>query len=475
MRKSKQMTNAKRPGGCPNPRRKMECAVQVGLNYRLGKGHFDTKRTHQARLRKFLRWLRSHGINRLHVVVEDMVAEYIEELIDTGHKGGEYALRTLKNEVSAINAAMSGYMPGTWKPVCASNFLPSDSRIRTEPPASWDKPKAEAAIEYMISVGAVIPAAVAWLAWSAGLRQREGILCNLDRWWREANEYGRVNVQEGTKGGRTADRWIKMTPDLWDALEFARSVRPKGSRCLLRPDERYVDWLNGDYRRGLALLKSCGIPNFHDLRAGYACHRFLEISGHEPPCVNPKTPKNDKTVHAQNVVVVELGHSRIEVSGPYIGTYVKVSAESPEAKAAISKIRINTTSKKSDTASPSKTRQSLPPVNHNIRQAFARSLPGSKERRDECMRRCTAIGDIIAQKFGVQKCWAWKLQHVRWALEHGSLGANSSRYKSWLELRVLLKKMGKYDHWQHQLRGPWMSPKGITPSRDRQQTGRPGR
>ena len=61
---------------------------------------------------------------------------------------------------------------------------------------------------------------------------RETILADLPRLIREANDLGRINIQDGTKGGRSGaspPRWIVMDDHVRDALGFARQVSPAGS------------------------------------------------------------------------------------------------------------------------------------------------------------------------------------------------------------------------------------------------------
>lgn len=45
-------------------------------------------------------------------------------------------------------------------------------------------------------------AAIALLARATGMRLREAILADLPRLIREADDLGRINIQDGTKGGR---------------------------------------------------------------------------------------------------------------------------------------------------------------------------------------------------------------------------------------------------------------------------------
>jgi hypothetical protein len=60
-------------------------------------------------------------------------------------------------------------------------------------------------------------AAITQLARATGMRLREAILADLPRLKREAEHYDKINIQDGTKGGRggaTAPRWMTI----FDAL-----------------------------------------------------------------------------------------------------------------------------------------------------------------------------------------------------------------------------------------------------------------
>ncbi|WP_257903286.1 integrase domain-containing protein, partial [Pseudomonas sp. Colony2] len=54
-------------------------------------------------------------------------------------------------------------------------------------------------------------AAIVLLARETGMRLREAILADLPRLQREVRQLGKINIQDGTKGGRSgasAPRWI---------------------------------------------------------------------------------------------------------------------------------------------------------------------------------------------------------------------------------------------------------------------------
>ncbi len=68
-------------------------------------------------------------------------------------------------------------------------------------------------------------------------------MADLPRLSREANDLGRINIQDGTKGGcagASAPRWIGVDGQVREALRFAWQVSPAGSRNLIAPQENYL-------------------------------------------------------------------------------------------------------------------------------------------------------------------------------------------------------------------------------------------
>jgi hypothetical protein len=167
-------------------------------------------------------------------------------------------------------------------------------------------------------------AAIVHLARAAGMRLREAILADLPRLKREAEQYGRINIQDGTKGGRSgasASRWIMMNDHICEALAFAHQVSPDGSRNLLAPDERYLDFQQEIICPTREVLHAHGLKGFHELRAAYACECYEQITQHYAPINGGHCfqlyPHLDQQAREQ--ISYELGHGRIDVVSAYIG------------------------------------------------------------------------------------------------------------------------------------------------------------
>jgi hypothetical protein len=156
------------------------------------------------------------------------------------------------------------------------------------------------------------------------MRLREAILADLPRLSREADDLGRINIQDGTKGGRagaSAPRWIAVDDHVRGALGFARQVSPAGSRNLIAPHESYLNVLHQIIRPAREVLHAHNFKGFHELRAAYACERYEQITQHRAPINGGQCCPLDRNLDhdARRQISYELGHSRIDVVAAYIG------------------------------------------------------------------------------------------------------------------------------------------------------------
>jgi hypothetical protein len=168
-------------------------------------------------------------------------------------------------------------------------------------------------------------AAIAQLARATGIRLREAILADLPRLKREAKQFGKINIQDGTKGGRSgasAPRWITVDDHIRDALRFAEKVSPDGSRNLLAPNERYLDFLQGIVRPAREILHKHNLKGFHELRAAFACERYEQITLHPAPINDGHCYQLERRLdqEARMQISYELGHGRVDVVSAYIGS-----------------------------------------------------------------------------------------------------------------------------------------------------------
>ena len=196
--------------------------------------------------------------------------------------------------------------------------------VRRSVPQGQDRELVKRIVEVLCAHQQPRTAAIAQLARATGMRLREAILADLPRLQREAEQLGRVNIQDGTKGdrsGASAPRWIKVDDHVRDALRFAEKVSPDGSRNLLAPIESYFDFLQGIVRPARDILHTHNLKGFHELRAAYACERYEQITHHLAPINGGRCRRLDPLLdrEARLQISYELGHARIDVVSAYIG------------------------------------------------------------------------------------------------------------------------------------------------------------
>jgi integrase len=168
-------------------------------------------------------------------------------------------------------------------------------------------------------------AAIVLLARETGMRLREAILADLPRLHREAKHLGRINIQDGTKGGRSgasAPRGVVASAAVKAALQLARHVSPPRSRNLLAQDESYAAFLQQTVLPARETLHEHGLKGFHELRAAFACERYEQLTGHAAPVNGGHCYRIDRDLDqlARRQISLELGHSRIDVASAYVGS-----------------------------------------------------------------------------------------------------------------------------------------------------------
>lgn len=197
------------------------------------------------------------------------------------------------------------------------------STERNEAPNGKDREHLDTIIKALNAMQQQRVSAILHLARETGMRLREAILADLPRLHREAKRFGRVNIQDGTKGGRSgayAPRWITAPKNVLDALQAARDASPTGSNNLLAHDESYKSFLQQTVKPAREILHEYGLKGFHELRAAYACERYKQFTGHAAPINNGTCFKENRELDqaARQQISLELGHNRTDVIAAYI-------------------------------------------------------------------------------------------------------------------------------------------------------------
>ncbi|MGE8304709.1 MAG: integrase domain-containing protein [Pseudomonas kermanshahensis] len=308
--------------------RQLSYAGPQALKDMFGGGHYGTVKAHCDRWQAFVRWCRSEqgpGINDARQIDRKVLADYAAYLSDVVRRG-ELAVSTAQNRLSSINRTMAALRGDQ----CVK--LPSPSKaldmqrtgIRYSVPQGQDRDQVKEIVDALCRNHQQRAAAIVLLARATGMRLREAILADLPRLSREANDLGRINIQDGTKGGRagaSAPRWIAVDDHIRGALGYAQQVSPAGSRNLIEPHESYLNFLREIIRPARDILHAHNLKGFHELRAAYACERYQQITQHRAPINGGQCGKVDRHLdrETRKQISYELGHARIDVVAAYIG------------------------------------------------------------------------------------------------------------------------------------------------------------
>nr|WP_281868219.1 integrase domain-containing protein [Pseudomonas sp. BR1R-5] len=275
-----------------------------------------------------VKWCRSEqgpGINDARQIDRKVLADYAAYLCDVVRRG-DLAVSTAQNRLSSVNRTMAALRGDQYV------RLPSPSKalgmqrsgVRQSVPQGQDREQVKQIVDALCRDHQLRAAAIVLLARATGMRLREAILADLPRLSREARDIGKINIQDGTKGGRagaSAPRWIEVDHHVQDALGFARQVSPASSRNLIALDESYLNVLQEIVRPARDVLHAHNLKGFHELRAAYACERYEQITQCPAPINGGKCCQVDRNIdgEARRRISYELGHGRIDVVAAYIG------------------------------------------------------------------------------------------------------------------------------------------------------------
>ena len=307
--------------------RQLSYAGPQALRDLFGGGHYGTVKAHSDRWLAFVRWCRSEdgpGINDARQIDRQTLLDYAEHLRHLVERS-DLAIATAQNRLSSVNRTLAALRGDQYVKV------PSPSKalgmwrtsVRRSVPQGQDLEHVTRVVEVLCAHQQPRAAAIAQLARATGMRLREAILADLPRLKREVEQYGKINIQDGTKGGRSgasAPRWITADDHIRDALRFAEQISPDGSRNLLAPNESYLDFQQRIVRPARDILHKHNLTGFHELRAAYACERYEQITHHPAPVNGGRCYQLDRRLDKDARVQIsdELGHGRIDVVSAYI-------------------------------------------------------------------------------------------------------------------------------------------------------------
>ncbi|RTT06029.1 integrase domain-containing protein [Pseudomonas aeruginosa] len=308
--------------------RQLSYAGRRALEDLFAGGHFATVRTHSDRWQAFVRWCRSEdgpGYNDARQIDRQTLQDYVAYLRQEIQQG-ELCIATAQNRLSSVNRTLAALRGDQDVKIASPSQALEQQRstVRTRAPDGQDYQQVQRAVESLCGQNHDRVAAIVILARTTGMRLREAILADLQRLQREAERLGRINVQDGTKGGRSgasAPRWIVANTKVKEALKFALEVSPAGSRNLLGQKDSYATFLQGTVLPARELLHNHRLKGFHELRAAYACERYEHLTGHNAPVNGGFGYSVDRDIDqlARQQIALELGHNRTDVASAYVG------------------------------------------------------------------------------------------------------------------------------------------------------------
>ncbi|MGP9468727.1 integrase domain-containing protein [Halomonas sp. TP35] len=304
--------------------KQMEYAAKAALRDHYGQGHHGTVAAHASRWSSFATWAREQGIRDIAKADSRELATAYAQYVEGQVEAGELSVATAQNRISTVNTVFAALRGDRYVQISPREYAGQRSNVRTEEPAALDASRVQNAGDALRETGLPRAAAVLELARAFGVRREEAIKADLSRWSREAARHGAINIQEGTKGGRNADRWIPVGDAQRQVLENALAARPEDSRNLIAPHESYAQLAisrGGEIAQARAVLQQHSLPGYHDARAAYACERYEQITSYPAPAVNGKRLAPKALDHlARTTISSELGHGRVDVLVSYVGS-----------------------------------------------------------------------------------------------------------------------------------------------------------
>lgn len=212
--------------------RQLSYAGPQALQDMYGNGHYGTVKAHSDRWQPFVKWNRSEcgpGVNVARHISLQIAADYAVYLCGQVERG-EISASTALNRMSSFNQTMAALRGDPFVKVASPSKALGMQHciVRKTAPQGQDRGQVIQVVDALCRDGQLRVAAIVQLARSAGMRFREAVLPDLPRLCREADRLGKINIQDGTKGGRdgvSAPRWIAADEQIREVLAFARHRR----------------------------------------------------------------------------------------------------------------------------------------------------------------------------------------------------------------------------------------------------------
>ncbi|MNY20746.1 hypothetical protein D3C86_1542460 [compost metagenome] len=169
-----------------------------------------------------MRWCRSEdgpGFNDARQIDRQTLLDYAGHLRQHVEQGA-IGIATAQNRLSSVNRTMAALRGDQYVKVASPSKALGMRRtsVRRSVPQGQDREHVKRVVDGLCGHQQSRAASIAQLARATGMRLREAILADLPRLQREAEQLGRINIQDGTKGGRSgasAPRWMSTSATHW--------------------------------------------------------------------------------------------------------------------------------------------------------------------------------------------------------------------------------------------------------------------
>ena len=201
-------------------------AAKNALKDRYGEGHYSTRASHAHRWNIFADFLkRGCNIKDARDIKKDAIAkygDYLKQQVDAKRMEVAYA----QNLLSSVNTILSIMRKDTKLVVSPAQWVGERTHVRTHIPNTLKRDELNQALSILESKKDHPLWLVVSFCREFGLRFKEASLLNARTALRQAKAHQRINITEGTKGGRgkRADRWVPVTKEGLKLLQTAQKL-----------------------------------------------------------------------------------------------------------------------------------------------------------------------------------------------------------------------------------------------------------
>lgn len=299
----------------------MAWAGKQALRDRYGDGHHGSVAAHAERWARFAEWAKETcGIRDARNVDSKTVRAFGESLAQQVREGAA-SVNYAHNLLSTTNVMLEALRGDRRVRVSPTALVGERTHVRTTPPSGLRRAAVYECADALRARGHERAACVVELARDFGLRIREASLLDVRAATGQAFSHGKVNITQGTKGGRgqRVDRWAPVSKPALATLLRARAVQGH-NRNLIPSRLTWRQWNDHLHHVWAHVRGAYDLGKLHDLRAAYACERYQTLTGHPAPALaGRRLADRDLDRNAREVIAQELGHGRSDVVAAYVG------------------------------------------------------------------------------------------------------------------------------------------------------------